>query len=100
MSTMRRWVLSVSLAIVAFPGLGIAQEPVGVVTTLNGRATRTASAPGETAAPLRFKDGVFVADTIRTAERSFVRMLLERKAVLTVRELSVLRITEDATQAA
>ena len=100
MSTMRRWVLSVSLAIVAFPGLGIAQEPVGVVTTLNGRATRTASAPGETAAPLRFKDGVFGADTIRTAERSFVRMLLERKAVLTVRELSVLRITEDATQAA
>ena len=100
MNTMRRWVLSVSLVVVTFPGLGMAQEPVGVVTTLNGRATRTASAPGETAAPLRFKDGVFGADTIRTAERSFVRMLLERKAVLTVRELSVLRITEDATQAA
>jgi hypothetical protein len=54
---------------------------------------------GETPAPLRFKDGIFGADTIRTAERSFVRMLLERKALLTVRELSVLRITEDATQA-
>ncbi len=100
MSTVRRWALAVGVALLACPGLGMAQEPVGVVTTLAGRATRTASAPGETPTPLRFKDGVFGADTIRTAERSFVRMLLERKAVLTVRELSVLRITEDATQAA
>ena len=100
MSTMRRLALAVGLAAVACPGLGLAQEPLGVVTTLTGQVTRTASAPGEAPAPLRFKDGVFGADTIRTAERSFVRMLLERKAVLTVRELSVLRITEDATQAA
>jgi hypothetical protein len=100
MSTLRRWALGVGLAILACPELGLAQEPVGVVTTLTGQATRTASAPGEAPAQLRFKDGVFGADTIRTAERSFVRMLLERKAVLTVRELSVLRITEDATQAA
>ena len=89
----------IGLAILVYPGLGLAQEPVGVVTTLSGQATRTASAAGEAPAPLRFKDGIFGADTIRTAERSFVRMLLERKAVLTVRELSVLRITEDATQA-
>ena len=97
MSTLRRWALGVGLAILACPELGLAQEPVGVVTTLTGQATRTASAPGEALAQLRFKDGVFGADTIRTAERSFVRMLLERKAVLTVRELSVLRITEEAT---
>jgi hypothetical protein len=96
----RRWVLAVGLAILACPGSGLAQEPVGVVTTLTGQATRTASTTGEAPTPLRFKDGVFGADTIRTAERSFVRMLLERKAVLTVRELSVLRITEDAAQAA
>ena len=89
----------IALAILACPDFGLAQEPVGVVTSLSGQATRTASTAGETPAPLRFKDGVFGADTIRTAERSFVRMLLERKAVLTVRELSVLRITEDATQA-
>ncbi|MFI5326836.1 MAG: FecR domain-containing protein, partial [Candidatus Rokuibacteriota bacterium] len=99
MSTVRRWALAVGLAILAWAEIGLAQEPVGVVTTLAGQATRTASTPGETPSPLRFKDGVFGADTIRTAERSFVRMLLERKAVLTVRELSVLRITEDATQA-
>jgi hypothetical protein len=99
MNTLRRWQVMIGLAILACPGLGLAQEPVGVVTTLSGQATRTASAAGEAPAPLRFKDGIFGADTIRTAERSFVRMLLERKAVLTVRELSVLRITEDATQA-
>jgi hypothetical protein len=99
MKTLRRWTLMIGLAILACPDLGLAQEPVGVVTSLSGQATRTASTAGESPAPLRFKDGVFGADTIRTAERSFVRMLLERKAVLTVRELSVLRITEDATQA-
>ena len=87
MSTLRRWTAAIGLVILAYPGLGLAQEPVGVVTTLSGQATRTASAPGDAPAPLRFKDGVFGADTIRTAERSFVRMLLERKAVLTVREL-------------
>jgi hypothetical protein len=99
MNTLRRGLLMIGLAILAYPDLGLAQEPVGVVTTVSGQATRTASAAGEAPAPLRFKDGIFGADTIRTAERSFVRMLLERKAVLTVRELSVLRITEDATQA-
>jgi hypothetical protein len=100
-SNRRGWALAVGLlAILAYPGSGLAQEPVGVVTTLTGRATRTASTAGEAPAPLRFKDGVFGADTIRTAERAFVRLLLERKAVLTVRELSVLRITEGASQAA
>jgi hypothetical protein len=99
MNTARGWVLAVGLAVLTCPASGLAQGPVGVVTTLSGQVTRTASAAGETPAPLRFKDGIFGADTIRTAERSFVRMLLERKAVLTVRELSVLRITEDTAQA-
>jgi len=93
MKALGRWALAAGLAVLVCPGVGLAQEPVGIVTTLSGQVTRTAIAPGEAPAPLRFKDGVFGADTIRTAERSFVRMLLERKAVLTVRELSVLRIT-------
>ncbi|MEX2224331.1 MAG: FecR domain-containing protein [Candidatus Rokuibacteriota bacterium] len=99
MKTLGRSILLVSMALLGCPGLGLAQEPLGVVTTLSGQATRTASATPDAPASLRFKDGIFGADTIRTAERAFVRMLLERKAVLTVRELSVLRITEDATQA-
>ncbi|MGH7350119.1 MAG: FecR domain-containing protein, partial [Candidatus Rokuibacteriota bacterium] len=100
MKNRRRWSSLIGVAILACPGLALAQEPVGIVTTLSGQATRTASTAPKAPAPLRFKDGVFGADTIRTAERSFVRMLLERKAVLTVRELSVLRISEDATRAA
>ena len=54
MSTVRQRVLAVALVLLACPGLGMAQEPVGVVTTLAGHATRTASAPGQTPAPLRF----------------------------------------------
>jgi hypothetical protein len=99
MSTLARAILVLGASLLTCPTLVAAQEPVGVVTTLTGQATRTASAQPESPAPLRFKDGVFGADTIRTAERAFVRMLLERKAVLTVRELSVLRISDDATQA-
>jgi hypothetical protein len=99
MSTLARAILVLGASLLACPTLVAAQEPVGVVTTLTGQATRTASAQPDSPAPLRFKDGVFGADTIRTAERAFVRMLLERKAVLTVRELSVLRISDDATQA-
>ena len=99
MKTLTRAILILGTALLAHPTLGLTQEPLGVVTTLTGQATRTAQTAPGTAAPLRFKDGVFGADTIRTAERAFVRMLLERKAVLTVRELSVLRISNDATQA-
>jgi hypothetical protein len=99
MSTFRRSILLASLALLAWPALARPQEPLGIVTTLSGQATRTASTRPGAATPLRFKDGIFGADTIRTAERSFVRMLLERKAVLTIRELSVLHVTEDARQA-
>lgn len=87
------------LALLVCPALGGAQEPLGVVTTLSGQATRAAHSTPGAPAPLHFKDAVFGADTIRTAERSFVRMLLDRKAVLTVRELSVLRIAEDVSRA-
>src|SRR6185295_1684121 len=99
MNTLTRWALAVGLVILAWAGPAQAQEPVGVVITLSGQATRTAGGVAAMPAALRFKDGVFGTDTIRTAERSFVRLLLERKAVLTVRELSVLRITEEPTQA-
>jgi FecR-like protein len=45
--------------------------------------------------PLRFKDDVFLRDRITTAERSIVRVLLGGKALITVRELSALTITEN-----
>jgi FecR-like protein len=88
------------LLLLVCPALAWAQsagEPsrnVGVVTTLAGNATVVRAAlPGPQ--PLRFKDNVFLRDRITTAERSIVRVLLGGKALVTVRELSALTITED-----
>jgi hypothetical protein len=67
---------------------------VGVVTTLAGTAT-VARAALPNPQPLRFKDDVFLRDRISTAEKSIVRVLLGGKALVTVRELSALTITEE-----
>ncbi len=64
----------------------------GIVTTLEGNVTATRAAAAPVA--LKFKDDVFVQDRITTAEQSLARMLLGGKAVVTVRERSVLTITE------
>ena len=91
----------VLLLLVACPALAWAQSSggtsrnVGVVTTLAGHAT-VARAALPSPQPLRFKDDVFLRDRITTAERSIVRVLLGGKALITVRELSALTITEDA----
>lgn len=94
----------VLLLLLVCPALAWAQsagEPsrnVGVVTTLAGHATvARAALPGPQ--PLRFKDDVFLHDRISTAERSIVRVLLGGKALVTVRELSALTITEDVGRA-
>jgi hypothetical protein len=68
---------------------------VGVVTTVHGTAT-VARAPRPEPTPLRFRDDVFVRDRIATGDGSIARILLGGKAVLTVRERSVLTITETA----
>jgi hypothetical protein len=68
---------------------------VGVVTTLSGQAT-VARAALPQPRPLRFKDDVFEKDRISTAEKSIVRVLLAGKALVTVRELSALTVTEQA----
>lgn len=73
---------------------GDSSRNVGVVTTLAGNAT-VARASLSTPQALRFKDDVFLRDRISTAERSIVRVLLGGKALVTVRELSALTITED-----
>jgi hypothetical protein len=79
-------------ATLALPPTARSAEPqVGVVAMLLGMATVTRAA---LAAPLRFKDDVFLRDRITTAEKSAVRVLLGGKATVTARELSVLTITE------
>ncbi|HEV8532410.1 MAG TPA: hypothetical protein VGT00_13410, partial [Methylomirabilota bacterium] len=71
-----------------------AAPELGVVTTLQGQASvARASAPGTL--PLKFKDAVFDRDRIQTGEESLVKVLMGGKAIVTVRELSVLTITEE-----
>jgi hypothetical protein len=69
-----------------------AQERVGVATTVVGpvTVTRVAAAP----TPLKFKDDVLLNDRVATGEQAFARMLLGGKAIVTVRERSIVTITE------
>ena len=86
------------LLCVSSPSIAAAQaSKVGVVTTLEGNVTVTRLALPPR--PLKFKDDVFVDDKVTTGDRSLARMLLGRKAVVTVRERSVLTITDVAGKA-
>ena len=68
-------------------------EKVGVVTTLEGNVTaRRAVLP--LPVPLKFKDDVFFRDTITTGDQSLARVLLGGKSIVTIRERSVVTITE------
>ncbi|HET8579028.1 MAG TPA: FecR domain-containing protein [Methylomirabilota bacterium] len=91
--SIRRLRLVTAVALVVWPSLGAAQGPrsIGVVATLSGEAT-VARQPAVQPQPLRFKDDVFTRDRISTAEKSILRVLLGGKALVTVRELSVLTI--------
>jgi uncharacterized membrane protein YgcG len=65
----------------------------GVVVGLEGDAkVQRLGAPAP--APLQFRDDVFVRDRATTGENSRARFLLGGKAVLTMRERSVVTITE------
>ncbi|MGH7701642.1 MAG: FecR domain-containing protein, partial [Gemmatimonadales bacterium] len=68
------------------------------MTALSGQATITRATLPQSL-PLKFKDDVFLRDRISTAEKSLVRVLLGGKALVTVRELSVLTITEEVGRA-
>ena len=82
----------------SLPSAAAAQSDgsAGVVTTVNGDATLIRAATAVAPASLRMRDEIFVRDRIHTQERSLVRVLLGGKALITVRELSALTITEEA----
>lgn len=94
-----RKLIAVLLFHALWPAFALAQQsPAGVVTTLHGSATVARTAvPQEV--PLKFKDDVFYRDRISTKESSIVRVLLGGKALVTVRELSVLTISEEPGRA-
>jgi hypothetical protein len=88
-----------TMSAVAIPPPVTAQTSVaGHVTTLDGRAN--VARPALTAPlALKFKDDVFGRDRISTQENSLVRVLLGGKAILTVRELSQVSISEEPGRA-
>jgi hypothetical protein len=90
-----------SLAVVfmgAFPVFAEIPPMAGTVTHIFGTATLQHGLDGE-AKPLHFKDKVYLQDTIQTGEESVVRILMGNKALVTVSEMSVLKITEEVNHA-
>ncbi len=72
---------------------GAQLSKAGVVVGLEGDARiQRLGAPAPS--PLQFRDDVFVRDRATTGDRSMARFLLGGKAVLTMRERSVVTITE------
>jgi FecR protein len=65
----------------------------GVVNRVEGTAAVARTATPE-ATPLKIKDAVYVRDLVTTGEQSRAQLLLGRKATVTIREQSALRITE------
>jgi hypothetical protein len=65
----------------------------GIVTALQGTVTVTRASLG-TPRVLKFRDDVMLQDRIATGDQSVARILLGGKAVITVRERSVVTITE------
>src|ERR1043166_9524629 len=68
----------------------------GVVTGLQGTAKVTRASLTEPH-DLAFKDDVYLRDEISTGDASMARILLGGKALLTVRERSIVKITETPT---
>ncbi|MBI3326105.1 MAG: FecR domain-containing protein, partial [Nitrospinae bacterium] len=95
----RSWQTGVSLVwlfLMSSAGFDLAwaQEPVGVVTALQGTAQLTRPAT-PTPVVLRFKDGLLLRDIIDTQEKSLARVLFGGKSTVTVKELSRLEVREE-----
>lgn len=104
MRAFRKAVLCYVTALLALPyfipSVSSASVPkaAGIVTQVAGQATLHRVGLTDSL-PVKFRDRVFLQDQIHTQERTFVRVLLGGKALVTVRELSVLTITEDLNHA-
>ncbi|MGH7402791.1 MAG: FecR family protein [Candidatus Rokuibacteriota bacterium] len=98
MSATKIFAMAVALLGFGLPAIATAQseESAGVVTTVNGDATLFRAVAAARPVSLRMRDEIFVRDRIHTRERSLVRVLLGGKALITMRELSVLTVTEEA----
>jgi hypothetical protein len=81
-------------AVTPLPALAQQAREAGQVSHSEGQVT--AQGPGTRPSPaLKLRDPVYLRDTITTGPESLVKMLMGGKAVVTVRELSSLTITEE-----
>jgi hypothetical protein len=86
-----------ALLCAGLPAAASAQsDSAGVVTTVNGDATLIRAVAAARPVSLQMRDEIFVRDRIHTQQHSLVRVLLGGKALITVRELSILTVTEEA----
>jgi hypothetical protein len=92
-STTSLALLASALLTLALAAPASAQERAGVVTTLQGNVTVARAALAEPAA-LKFRDDIFVSDRIASGKNGIARILLGGRAVVTIREHSVVTITE------
>ena len=94
----RVFAMAAALLCAGLPAVAAAQseESAGVVTTVNGDATLIRAVAAARPVSLQMRDEIFVRDRIHTQPHSLVRVLLGGKALITVRELSVLTVTEEA----
>ena len=98
MSGTKIFAMAAALLCAGLPTVAAAQaeESAGVVTTINGDATLIRAVAAARPVSLKMRDEIFVRDRIDTQQHSLVRVLLGGKALITVRELSVLTVTEEA----
>jgi len=89
----RRALAALLALITVWPSVVLGQDKAGVVTTLEGNVTAARPAVAQLL-PLKFRDDVYQNDRITTGDRSLARVLLGGKAIVTVRERSVVTITE------
>lgn len=85
-----------ALSVAESPGGTSAESSVGIVTTISGQVTVVrGSLLRQQPLFLKFRDELYLRDQICTKDHSTVKLLLGGKSLVTVRELSVLTITEE-----
>jgi len=81
--------------LIALPSLAHAQsQPIGAIAALVGEGTITHAVRAERA-PAKVRDQVYVRDRIETAQRSVIRVLMGGRVTITIRERSIVTITDD-----
>src|SRR5207245_2266996 len=69
-------------------------QPVGAIAALVGQGT-VIHAAGVGRARAKIRDEIFVRDRIETAEQSVIRVLMGGRITVTIRERSIVTITDD-----